>query len=157
MKKLLTLLFALPFLFLTSCDDTNDLPDVELYYDISGGTIIDGYVYIMRGETLSINSISVYNNDPGNVIITGATYFWDGYMLGANPYRPYGFDIYISPDTRAGLHTLAIDCPVYAEGKSGAMATSYIDVIVLNSYTELPGGGYPEPGLSIFPDIDYIE
>ena len=70
MKKLYyTLLLALPMLYLASCDDDNNLPDVDVSIQIDGGVGVDGAIYVVQGDTLKIEGINVINNEEGKEAI----------------------------------------------------------------------------------------
>jgi len=83
MKKILFLLLAIMPLALVSCHDENDLPDVDFTVTVTGGTYVDGSIYVVQGENLVINSILVHNKENGKAaMINSAAYYWDGYYLG---------------------------------------------------------------------------
>ena len=65
MKKFLFLLLAIMPLALVSCHDENDLPDVDFTVTVTGGTYVDGSIYVVQGENLVINSILVHNKENG--------------------------------------------------------------------------------------------
>lgn len=144
MKRLFYLfIFALPLLAFTSCDDDgNDLPDVNFIVDISGGSYIDGTIYVVRGEQLTIDKIAVVNNEPNKeALITYAEYFWDYRRLGLNAIDPFGFSIEVTEDTPLGEHLLEIYMPVYAVDKTPAFAMLAYDIQVVETADEIPDGG----------------
>ena len=49
MKKLLFLLIVLPFM-LVSCDDDEEMPNVDFKVEISGGKNVDGIIYVLKGD-----------------------------------------------------------------------------------------------------------
>ena len=60
MKKLLFILMALPLLAATmvSCsDDDKDVPEVNIGITYSGATDVDGTLYTVQGDTISIDSV----------------------------------------------------------------------------------------------------
>lgn len=145
MKKLHLLLLpllALPlFLGLTSCNDDNDLPNVDISIAISGGKAVDGTIYVVQGDTLTIEGITVTNLDSKKgASITGATYFWDYYRLGTAVIPPYGFDIVTTDETALGKHLLEIESPVYATGKAPGVSIQVYDVMVVASADDIPAG-----------------
>lgn len=154
MKRLFYLFIcALPLLFVSSCDDDNDLPDVDFIVDIEGGVYTDGTIYVPAGETLKVTSIKVVNVDQGkNALISYADYYWDYLRIAQSVVPPFGVDIYISPDTRIGNHLLEIYTPVYAEDKSPAYAVLSYTVKVVESADDMPDDGMTsftaEPGIS---------
>lgn len=145
------LLLALPALCFVSCsDDGEDLPDVDFSLEFEGGVDVDGAIYVVRGETLEIKSITVTNNDKDkSALITSATYYWDAFRIGISAVPPYGFNIVVSEEAPLGRHELAIECPVYAVDKSPAVANLFYKVMVVESADDIPGdiagGGSVEP------------
>ncbi len=143
MKKLYYfLLLALPMIMATSCDDDdNDLPDVDISLEISGGVNVDGTIYVVRGETLEITGITVTNRDPNKeAVITSATYYWDYREIGVSVTAPYGGTIATTENTALGDHLLQIECPLFAVDKSPATAVMTYNVVVVESADDIPSG-----------------
>jgi len=135
------LLAVLPLSSLVSCSDDDDLPDVDFSLDISGGTSVNDTIYVVRGDTLAINSVNVVNNESGKkAIITAATYYWDAFRLGTATQPPYGFSFPTGESTALGKHKIVIECPVYAVDKSPAIASLFYLVKVVADSDEIPGG-----------------
>ena len=64
MKKLFTLLMALPLALLslttTSCsDDDKELPDVDFTLQVENAQIVDNTIYVVQGDTLKVTAIDV--------------------------------------------------------------------------------------------------
>ena len=140
-KILLALAVAVPAVAFTSCNDDDDLPNVDFNVAVSGGTVVDGTIYTVAGDTLSIDGIKVVNNENKNAIITYASYYWDYRFIGTNPVEPFGYEIYISNETEPGKHLLEIYTPVYAVDKEPAFAVLAYPVVVVENATELPDNG----------------
>lgn len=127
---------------LTACHDDDDLPQVDFNLTISGATYSDGTIYVVQGETLEIESISVTNLEQGKAAaITAATYYWDGYCLGTTIMPPFGFEILTNEETPVGRHSLEITSPLIAEGKSIATSVLVYSVQVVASEDDLPDNG----------------
>ncbi|MCM1033180.1 MAG: hypothetical protein NC405_05425 [Odoribacter sp.] len=143
MKRLFYLfIFALPLIGFTACDDDNDLPDVDFIIDISDASYVDGTIYVVAGETFTIDGIKVVNNEKGKeALITYAEYFWDYQRLGVSASDPFAFEIYVSPETPLGEHLLEIYSPVYAVDKTPAFAMQAFNVQVVASASDIPAGG----------------
>lgn len=141
MKKLYYfLIMALPVLFFAACDDDNNLPDVDVSISIDGGVRIDGVIYVVQGDTLSIESINVENRDQNKeALITSATYSWDYRYVGISVTPPFGaqFDTANMP---LGDHLLQIECPLYAVDKSPAALYMAYKVKVVANADDIPAG-----------------
>ena len=101
MKKIFSLLaMALSLAFVTTSCDDNDLPDVDINIAVSNAEIVDHQMYVVRGDTLKIESINVRNNEAGKpAAITEASYYWDGYFLGEAWQAPFAFNIVTTKPT----------------------------------------------------------
>ncbi len=143
MKRFLYLMiFALPLLAFTSCNDDDDLPDVDFIVDISGATYVDGTIYCVQGQPFTIDAINVVNNEKGKeALITYAEYFWDYMRLGTSGTPPFAFEIYVSEEAELGNHLLEIYAPVYAVDKSPAFSMMAFNVVVVATTDELPDNG----------------
>lgn len=149
MKKVLSLLLlALPMAFaFTSCDDDDDLPNVTMSITVENAVQQDGIIYVVQGDTLVIEGITVTNNEKGNAAITAATYYWDYYRLGTNIVAPYGYAIVTTrtedniEGTPLGNHLLEIQCPLLAEDKAVATALMVYKVCVVESADDIPATG----------------
>mgnify|MGYP007103219185 CR=1 FL=1 len=144
MKKLfyLLILAVLPAALLSSCSDDDDLPQVDFTLSIEGGSYADGVIYVVQGQNLTIESITVTNMESNKgAMITSASYYWDGYYLGAAIQPPYGFEIETTDQTPIGRHTLEIVSPLYAVDKELATSVLVYTVQVVASEDEIPNEG----------------
>lgn len=141
MKKLYyMLLLALPVLYFASCDDDNNLPDVDVSIQVDGGVSVDGAIYVVQGDTLKVESINVINNEEGkNAIITSATYSWDYRLAGVSVTPPYGAT-FVTDNLEIGQHLLQIECPLYAVDKSPALMYMAYKVAIVESADDIPDG-----------------
>ena len=142
MKKILFLLLAIMPLALVSCHDENDLPDVDFTVTVTGGTYVDGSIYVVQGENLVINSILVHNKENGKAaMINSAAYYWDGYYLGTAIQPPFGFEIETTEETPLGKHSLEIVSPLLAVDKEIATSVLVYNVTIVGSADDIPAGG----------------
>ncbi|MDE5556059.1 MAG: hypothetical protein K2J10_12880 [Muribaculaceae bacterium] len=141
MKKLYYfLLLALPVMMFASCDDDNSLPSVDVSIQLDGGVSVNDIIYVVQGDTLSVESINVVNKEHGkNAIITSATYSWDYAFVGVSVTPPYGAE-FITENMPIGQHLLQIECPVYAVDKSPAMMYMAYKVKIVESADDIPSG-----------------
>ena len=126
MKRIFYLLLLLP-LALVSCKDDDDMPNVDFKVEISGGKYINGAIYVIKGDTLSIVNIEIMSHDK-KVAMGEVSYFWDGQFLFTNPFPPYKIKI---PTDKMVLseHRLHFNCPVYVEDYP--ILTAYFDYKVM--------------------------
>lgn len=143
MKKFFSLgLLSLAMIFgFSACDDDDDLPNVSFAVNFEDATVVDGTIYVVQGETFEIESVTPINNDGNSRVEIGpVTYYWDYQPLGASAYKPYAFEITVSPNTGTGKHILELTCQVFAVDKSPARALMSYPVVVVASEDELPYG-----------------
>lgn len=134
------LLLAIPMLFVASCHDDNNLPDVDVSVKIAGAVNVDGVIYAVQGNTIKIESINVVNREEGkSAIITSASYSWDYRFVGVSVTPPYGAEFDTEYAT-VGRHLLQIECPLFAVDKSAAVLFFAYKVVVVKSADEIPGG-----------------
>lgn len=152
-RLFLTLLALLPALAFTSCDDKNDLPDVDITLQFDGAAYVDGTLYAVAGAPFSVASIDVTNRDAGKKAgITVANYFWDYQYLGSVVEPPYAYTIDLSENVVPGRYVLTIECPVIAVDKAPATATMNVNVVVVESETDVPDNATTTP-VKINPSI----
>jgi hypothetical protein len=148
MKKLFYLFaMALPLAFCaSSCDDDDDLPDVEISVAFSGCQNVDGTLFVVQGDTLSIDSVTVTNLEKGKAaVLTSATYYWDAVCLGTAIVQPYSFKIATSTLTAVGEHLLQIETPILAVDKSAAVGIVSYNVQVVADSLDIPGDSVSDP------------
>lgn len=141
MKKLYYfLLMALPVMLFASCDDDNSLPKVDVSISIDGGVSANDEIYVVQGDTLTVESINVINKEQGkNAIITSATYSWDYAFVGVSVTPPYGAE-FVTENMPLGQHLLQIESPLYAVDKSPAMMYMAFKVKIVESADDIPSG-----------------
>lgn len=137
MKKLLFLLLALPLL-MVSCDDDDNFPKVQLKIDGSGGVTHEGYIYLLQGDTLSIDSIGIVSAEStSGVKITGANYYLDYRPVWSTVVAPFGYKLETGT-LATGSHILEIQCPVLAVGYSPAVAFVSYQLRIVDSEDDMP-------------------
>ena len=136
------LLCVMSVLTFTSCENDIDLPDVDFELEISSGIIVDGKIYSVVGDTLSIDAIKVINREHGkNAGIGYADYYWNTRLIGRSVCSPFGFKIVMRKNMTEQMHQLGIYAPVYAVDKDAAFAYLVYPVYVVNSAEDLPTNG----------------
>lgn len=142
MKKiLLTLLMALPVIFLASCHDDDDLPNVNLNIEYSGGTIADDQLYVVQGDTLFVDKVSVTPApESKNAAILSVTYRLDGWVIASVPFQPFKCAI-PTAGLEPGKYTLGMQIPVVQVDKTPATAYTSRTVNIVTDESEIPAGG----------------
>lgn len=135
---ILAILPVMAFSF-ASCNDDDDLPDVNISLTVDKGTVVDGVIYVAQGDTLQVASINVENveSDKG-AGITNVNYYWDGYYYAPAVFSPFGMTFPTSDQTPIGDHSIDITCTVLAVDKSMASALLSYPVKVVASEDEIP-------------------
>ncbi|MBD5186224.1 MAG: hypothetical protein HDS92_06420 [Bacteroidales bacterium] len=133
------LLALLPVIALSSCSSEDDLPDVEMSVTYSGATDIDNVLYVVQGNVLSIDALTVTPVDASKKATIGATaYYWNYQYVGTTIREPFGmsFDTATMP---VGDYVLQINSTVYQVDKSvGQAYFTYLVKIVANE-SDVPG------------------
>lgn len=143
MKKLYLYLFAaiLPILGLSmaSCDDDDNMPNVSISFDFDQGTVVDGTVYVVQGDTVGIKAIDIVNNEAGKgAAITNVNYYWDGMFYAPAIFEPFAMIFPTSENTPLGDHTISATCSVLAVDKTLASAIVNATVRVVASADDIP-------------------
>lgn len=143
MKKwfYLMLLAVIPTMAISfaSCNDDDDLPDVDISLSVDKGTVVDGTIYVVQGDTLQIASINVVNNEPNKgAAITNVNYYWDGIYYAPAVFSPFGMTFVTDEETPVGNHDIGISCTVLAVDKSIATAVLNYPVKVVASADDIP-------------------
>lgn len=140
MKKLLTLLLLVPALAFVACsNDDKDLPKVDFDVTFENATNVDGTLYVVQGDTFEVASIEVRNlESTKGAYIPQAAFYWDYFYIGASIEPPFAFAVATQSTTPVGLHSLQINCPVYAVDKEPAFAVIEYKVQVVASADDIP-------------------
>ena len=154
MKKVFYLLLLFP-LFMVSCDDDHDddFPQVRMSVDISGAKVIDNTIYVVQGDTLSVDSIGVVAVDKNRQVIIAATsYYWDRIYVGTTSIPPFDFSV----DTgllMTGRHLLQMRYSLLAVDYPPVVAYISYPVKIVAEESDIPSGKV-ETTLLITPEID---
>ncbi len=89
MKKLFYLLFVLPLAFFASCDDDDDMAQVDLTLTLSGVTLSEGDYYAVQGDTIKIDGVNVKSLTNQAATVTGVRDFFDGYPVFGSIEHPF--------------------------------------------------------------------
>ncbi len=124
---------------LASCNDDDDLPNVDISLTVDKGTVVDGTIYCVAGDTIQIASINVVNNDAGKAAtVTNVNYYWDGMYYAPAVFAPFGMTFPISEEATVGNHSIGITATVLAVDKSIATAALNYPVKIVASADDIP-------------------
>lgn len=140
MKKfLLSLLVVIPAIFMASChDDDNDLPEVDFNIEYSGGVIADDQLYVVQGDTLSVDSVWVTpRNNTKNAAVLSVTYRLDGWMIASTPFQPFSCVI-PTAGLKPGKYVLGLQAPVVQVDKTPATAYTSRTITVVENAADVP-------------------
>lgn len=141
MKKLYYfLLMALPVIMFASCDDKDNLPDVDVSITVDGGVSVDNVLYVVQGDVLKIESVNVTNRQAGkNAALGPVTYIWDGIPVGVSVEAPFGAE-FNTENMAIGKHILQLQAPVYAVDKSVGRVYMVYKVQIVEDAADIPEG-----------------
>lgn len=113
MKKLLYFLLLLPLTFVAaSCDDDNDVPDVDITTNVSGdGVVVNNRtIYAVPGDTIFVDfTMKNYTNKEGNLGVVNL--YMDRIMFAQTvPGEKFGISTEGMP---VGRHLLQASMPVF--------------------------------------------
>lgn len=143
MKKIVYLIAGvLATLGMASCEDANDLPDVNFNVAISGAQFVGNEIYVVQGSSINVDEVSVVNNEHGKgATIPYVNYYFDYRFIGQNAQAPYGFTIDIPDSVMIGSYSLEITAPVFATDKAPGYGIVTYKVNVVQSADDIPDNG----------------
>lgn len=140
MKKFLYLLFALPFMTLTSCQN-DEYPDVTINIEFEGAQEINNVLYVVAGEPFAISEISVTPVQEGKTAgITYVNYSFDGWFIGRSIESPFTieFDASETSEMSIGEHILGLEMMIAEVGCAPATGYYNINLVVVESAEDIP-------------------
>ncbi|MDE7155211.1 MAG: hypothetical protein K2N79_02875 [Muribaculaceae bacterium] len=140
MKKFFYLLLALPLaIFATSCnDDDKDVPDVGLEASFNAAQY-DGGLYVVQGDTLTIERLDLVNHTNKNGGLGSASYYIDNFRVGTTILQPYTFSI-VTEGLPIGVHTLGITAQVLVVDYPINLAAMEFPLNIVASADDIPAG-----------------
>lgn len=140
MKKLFLFLLALPFVAFTSCDDDDKVPNVDMTVQLSNCTLVDNTIYVVKGETFTVDAVTIDNHSGKDVMIGGVEYYWDYYRLNGSVTPPYTLS-FATEGIPAGSHYLQIIASIYAVDYEPCVGVVGYKVKIVNSEADIPTEG----------------
>ena len=137
------LLLALPLLFLVSCSDNDDLPDVDITVNFEGLYQANGQLYALRDTPLVVNSVTVTPLGSSKEAALGSVrYYCNGVYQGTSALPPFeaSFNVAEIPD---GPNFLGLEMGVFQVDKSLSWAKIEFKFNVVDDAASLPDGAIP--------------
>jgi len=139
MKKLFYLLFLLPLAFLASCNDDDDLPQVDFSITISNVALNNNAFYSVKGDVVTIDNVSVKSLTDQNAYVTGVRYFLNGIPIFGTIESPFICELE-TKDLSTGTYTLNVTSTILQVDKSIANGIINYPLIIVDSADDLPTG-----------------
>lgn len=144
MKKYIYLLLMLmPVLAFTSCDD-DELPDVSVSVVLDGCYRNGNTLYVVQGDDLEVEAVTLINNGDDNAIIGSVGYFWDSFRIGTAVSAPYSFEI-DTANAQPGTHLFQFEASVFAVDYEPCEAYISYDVVIVPDEDDIPAEAIPTP------------
>lgn len=139
MKFIYSLILALPLFMITSCDHNDDIPDVDVNITVSGCTVVDNTIYVVKDDGFEVVSVNIENHGTKNAVIGSVVYFWDYARVGDSVIAPYSY-MFNTSSTETGKHIFQMEAAIYAVDYAPATAFLSYDVTVVDSADDIPEG-----------------
>lgn len=147
MKKLLYLLLALPLAFFaTSCNDDDNLPDVDVTFTFDNAVVKDGVVYVNQDSTLSITNIQTKSvGSDKAALIANIRYFWNGFPAPGLTWSNFPIEIPMPqmPLVSEGYNVLGMNASILQVDKSMAFTYFRIPIATVADESSFPDGLTP--------------
>lgn len=142
MKKILYFLFVIPILaFMSqSCDD-NDTPDVNFHMRFVNATVSDGDIYVVQGDTLTVDSAWVTAVNPSHKadLLPPVNYEIAGVGRFVSPFAPYRLAI-PTDSLEVGTYQFAILGRVAEVNCSLGIGVAQATLNVVANASDIPTG-----------------
>lgn len=140
MKKLLYLLLLLPLGFLSSCDDDDDFPAVDVTVNLDNAAMVNNQIYVVQSEGFKIEGITARSLTDQQAALANVVYGIDGIFAGAPVLEPpYNGDIQPN-ELSAGIHYLQFRFTILQVDKSLAYGYMRTTINVVEKVEDLPEG-----------------
>lgn len=137
------LLLALPLLFLSACNDDDDLPDVDITVNVDGLYQADGQLYAVKDTPLQINSVTVAPVGTSKEAALGSVrYYCNGVYQVTSMVAPYEATFNLA-EVPEGVNVLGLQMGVFQVDKSIAWANLEFKFTVVDDAASLPAGAVP--------------
>ncbi len=147
MKKLLYLLLVIPFaMMFSSCNNDDDLPNVNVTMSFDNAVVDNGTVYVLQDEEFSITGITTQAvNSNQQSAIVNVRYFWNG--IPAQSLTWNGFPMQINmeemPQPESGNNILGLNATLLETDKSISYCAIRVPIKAVESEDGLINGQTP--------------
>lgn len=148
MKKLLYLLLLLPLsLCVNSCNDDDDLPNVTVTMNFSNAVPQDGTLYVVKTDTLYLNSIDTKAMDSNQAAtLTNVVFYWNYLPAPSLTWSRFPLSIPIEEmplTTNGSSNILGLNATLLETDKSIAYTNIRVPIQVVETEEDLPNGQKP--------------
>lgn len=143
------LLLLLPFTFAAvSCsdDDEKDIPNVGIQATVTGGVVEGNNIYVVQGDTLTIDAVNLINKSGKDGAMGAVTYYWDRFLVGTNVTVPFSFSVNTAAEP-VGRHLLQAQMPIYVVDYPICWGYFQYYVNIVPTAADLPGQPDGTPAL----------
>lgn len=139
MKKQFLFLFLIPLMALFSCNDDNDLAEVDITLEISGVSEANGEMYTVEGTTVAVEKLEVTSLTDKNATIQRVEYFIDGLPLPIN-LENFFTTSFSTEGFRIGKHSFGLTGVVLQVDKTLTNIKASLPLNIVESEEDLPDG-----------------
>lgn len=142
-------LLVLPLISITSCSDSDDIPEVSVNADFSGYYQVpnDATIYITPDCNLTVNSLSIVSLEGKSSSLGNVAYFANGNLFYRTALAPYSTTVPMN-FFQKGTNYLNIQMNILVEGYSVYDATMFCTVVLVDNEEDLPSGASYIPASS---------
>lgn len=146
MKKYIYLFISLlmPLMALTSCNDDDDLPQVDVTVSFGEMPVLDNVAYVVAGQPFVVNSVEAKSLNGKECALGAVAYYWDGFLADINPIVPYNVSL-PTAGMAPGLHVFQVKANIYQVDKSIAAAWLQYKVQIVESESDIPADAVTPP------------
>ncbi len=144
MKKLLYLLLVVPFaMMFSSCNNDDDLPNVDVTMSFHNAVVDDGTVYVLQDQPFEITGLTTKAVDSNQQsAIVNVRYFWNGIPATSLTWAglPAEIDMANVPQTESGNYVLGLNATLLETDKSISYCAINVPIKAVESEADLPNG-----------------
>lgn len=135
----------MPFAFLASCNNDDDLPQVDLTLTLGQVTEVNDNFYTVLGNEISLEGLSVKALNGKNATVQNVMFYFNGFPLVGSFGNPFTGKI-PTEGLKAGTYNLEFTGLLLEEDKSISNIACSFPIIIVEEEEDLPENA-PEIGI----------